>query len=182
MAPLPPSPSFLTRNPAYLRVTQASAGRTVTANNLPPFSNVFPFPGSFYVKFTAGSKKPHVLQKHIVWFFYGLALTESLCSSKPPEGTGCCCMGDLYYSGSKTSQPHISAFFEEMQLSSERKEFSSTEGQSNIFCAQGKVLLSAWQIVFWDRSSLDIWGMGWGAVFHAAHLESNKPRVSLASQ
>lgn len=51
-------------------------------------------------------------------------------------------MGDLDYSGSKTSQPQISTFFEEMQLSSERKEVSSTEGQSNIFCAQGKFLLS----------------------------------------
>lgn len=91
-ASLPPCPSFLSGNPAHLRVTQAFAGRTLTADKLPPFCNFFPFPRPFHIKFTVGPKKPHVLQKCIVCVFYSLALTEGLCSSKPPEGY---CMGDL---------------------------------------------------------------------------------------
>lgn len=103
--------------------------------------------------------------------FYDLALTESLCSLKPPEGTRCYCMGDLYYSGSKTPQLRISAFSEEMQLCSDRKEFSSTEGQSSIFCAQGKFLLSDQHDRFYlGLGAAQTCGMGWGAVFHAVCL------------
>lgn len=153
-----PCPSFLSGNPADLRVAQASAGRTLTADKLPPFCQFFPFPRPFHFQFTAQPKKPHVLQKHIVWFFYGLKKTESLHSSKPPEGPGCYCMGDLYYSGSETSQPQISTFFEEMQLSSERKK--------NSLLLKDKVISSVLRANFSSQISMTDCISGWEQLRH----------------
>lgn len=153
-----PCPSFLSGNPADLRVAQASAGRTLTADKLPPFCQFFPFPRPFHFQFTAGPKKPHIIQKHIVWFFYGLKKTESLHSSKPPEGPGCYCMGDLYYSGSETSQPQISTFFEEMQLSSERKK--------NSLLLKDKVISSVLRANFSSQISMTDCISGWEQLRH----------------
>lgn len=85
-------------------------------------------------------------------FFYGLKKTESLHSSKPPEGPGCYCVGDLYYSGSETSQPQISTFFEEMQLSSERKK--------NSLLLKDKVISSVLRANFSDQHDRLHLGLG----------------------
>lgn len=93
-----------------------------------------------------------------MWFFYGLKKTESLHSSKPPEGPGCYCMGDLYYSGSETSQPQISTFFEEMQLSSERKK--------NSLLLKDKVISSVLRANFSSQISMTDCISGWEQLRH----------------
>lgn len=98
-------------------------------------------------------------------FFYGLKKTESLHSSKPPEGPGCYCMGDLYYSGSETSQPQISTFFEEMQLSSERKK--------NSLLLKDKVISSVLRANFSSQISMTDCISGWEQLRHMGNGMGN---------
>lgn len=134
-------PFFLKGNPAYLRFTQASVGRTSQLTSFPHFVNFFLSldPSTFN---SLQDRRNLMLFRNTLCGFLWASIDRKLVLFKTSRGAWMLLHGRSVLLGLWNIPMPDLLIFEDMQLSSEREGFSSTEGRRNIFCAQGKFLLS----------------------------------------